>query len=407
MSQELYEECSSGAGASSSAPAIHPPRLPPHIELPQGLPYAVQPQATTAPVTQSGRPSRSMRLPKRFRDAAPDEMVDAAILSLPKRVFLIVRDTIRSSANRFGIWRLYPDRPSFDPDAFLSAEDVSNRHTSDVNLVSISPTPSRPPAPWPFSSMTVYNLINWAFTGSSRKSSGELNKLVKIIASDDFTPNDLKGVDIASEIRCFDEAEQKLQQQQYQDGFSTATVHIDVPSGQAGVPPKSVAVEGLHYRSIMSVIHAAFQDPISLRYHLFPFQEFHNIAPSTGGTEIPEHSSPASERSQVPDPTTTGGSPPAETSEHIYSELYNSDVWIYEHKAIQRAQLPPGEVCKLERVIIALMFWSDATHLANFGTAKIWPIYMMLGNLSKYVSSLPTSGACHHIAYIPFVRVCL
>jgi hypothetical protein len=47
------------------------------------------------------------------------------------------------------------------------------------------------------------------------------------------------------------------------------------------------------------------------------------------------------------------------------------------------------------------MFWSDATHLANFGTAKLWPIYMFLGNLSKYIRAEPTSNACHHVAYIP------
>jgi hypothetical protein len=50
---------------------------------------------------------------------------------------------------------------------------------------------------------------------------------------------------------------------------------------------------------------------------------------------------------------------------------------------------------------MALMFWSDATHLAAFGTAKMWPIYMLFGNLSKYVRCQPTSGATKHLAYIP------
>ena len=31
------------------------------------------------------------------------------------------------------------------------------------------------------------------------------------------------------------------------------------------------------------------------------------------------------------------------------------------------------------------MFWSDATHLATFGMVKLWPIYLLFGNLSKYV----------------------
>ena len=49
------------------------------------------------------------------------------------------------------------------------------------------------------------------------------------------------------------------------------------------------------------------------------------------------------------------------------------------------------------------MFWSDCTHLTNFGMAKMWPVYMMFGNLSKYIHVLSNLGACHHIAYIPFL----
>ena len=50
------------------------------------------------------------------------------------------------------------------------------------------------------------------------------------------------------------------------------------------------------------------------------------------------------------------------------------------------------------------MFSSDATMLTDFGTAKGWPIYFMLGNLSKYIRSQPDSGAMHHLAYIPSVK---
>ena len=48
-----------------------------------------------------------------------------------------------------------------------------------------------------------------------------------------------------------------------------------------------------------------------------------------------------------------------------------------------------------------MMFWSNSMHLANFRTAKLWPIYMMMGNLSKYICALPSSRACMHVAYIP------
>jgi Plavaka transposase len=82
--------------------------------------------------------------------------------------------------------------------------------------------------------------------------------------------------------------------------------------------------------------------------------------------------------------------------------MYDSDAFIEEHDRVQHATLPPDDPdCKREKVVTAMMFWSDLTHLANFRMAKLWPIYMMLGNLSKYVRALPSSGACMYVAYIP------
>jgi hypothetical protein len=49
------------------------------------------------------------------------------------------------------------------------------------------------------------------------------------------------------------------------------------------------------------------------------------------------------------------------------------------------------------------MFFSDATHLATFGTAKAWPLYMYFGNLTKYARSAPKSGACHLVGFLPSV----
>ncbi|KAJ3569580.1 hypothetical protein NP233_g4962 [Leucocoprinus birnbaumii] len=92
-----------------------------------------------------------------------------------------------------------------------------------------------------------------------------------------------------------------------------------------------------------------------------------------------------------------------DSSERVYGEIYSSDVFLEEHERIQGpGNLPNDDLgCRRERVVAALMFSSDATHLADFGNAKAWPIYMMLGNLSKYVRSTPSSGALHHLAYIP------
>ncbi|KAG2338730.1 hypothetical protein BDR05DRAFT_977988 [Suillus weaverae] len=64
-------------------------------------------------------------------------------------------------------------------------------------------------------------------------------------------------------------------------------------------------------------------------------------------------------------------------------ELYTSDAWLEAQDNIQKLPKEPG--CSLERIIAGLMFFSDATHLANFRTAKAWPLYLYFGNLTKYV----------------------
>ena len=47
------------------------------------------------------------------------------------------------------------------------------------------------------------------------------------------------------------------------------------------------------------------------------------------------------------------------------------------------------------------MYWSDSTHLANFGTAALWPLYIFFGNQSKWLRGKPRTASCHHAAYIP------
>ncbi|KAJ7736493.1 hypothetical protein B0H16DRAFT_1326523, partial [Mycena metata] len=155
--------------------------------------------------------------------------------------------------------------------------------------------------------------------------------------------------------------------------FKETSIEIDVPSGSQTVPSKKFAVPGLQYRSLVSVIKSAFEDPLSGHFHFAPFKLFHKFQNSVAAPI------------------------------RVFNELYNSDAYITEHDRIQRhGEIHPDDRgCKHEKVIAALMFWSDSTHLANFGTAKLWPIYMLFGNLSKYIRAKPSAGAEHHVAYIP------
>jgi hypothetical protein len=214
--------------------------------------------------------------------------------------------------------------------------------------------------------------MTWLNTGSKVKSEGEVQRLVdEVLQAEDFNISDIQGLSIRRENQLLDLSEKTLP---LLDGFQTASVSIEVPSGDKNVKSQKFKIPGLRYRTLTSVIQGAFQHPLSHRYHYSPFKLFHQ---SPGGSE----------------------------SERVYSEVYNSDAFIEEHDRIQRhGQLPPDDPhCKREKVIAALMFWSDATLLAQFGTMKLWPIYLMLGNLSKYACAKADSGACHHVAYIPSV----
>jgi hypothetical protein len=217
--------------------------------------------------------------------------------------------------------------------------------------------------------------MNWFNNGNTTKSEGQLNSLVHdVIQHPDFNVEELADFDAGRANKQVDiDAQASFP---LLADFKETSVNIEVPSGSSTVASRVFAVPGLYYRSLVSVIKSAFADPLSRHFHFAPFKLFHKIQSSAA---------------QI----------------RVFSELYNSDVFIAEHDRIQRhGKLPPDDLrCKREKIIAALMFWSDSTHLANFGTAKLWPIYMLFGNLSKYIRGKPNAGAEHHVAYIPSVSL--
>ena len=158
------------------------------------------------------------------------------------------------------------------------------------------------------------------------------------------------------------------------DDFQEGTLNIPVPSRDPGKDPELFPVPGFHFRSIISIIKSAFDSPLADHFHFSPYKLFRK-------------------------------SPVTNEEERIFSKLYDSDAFVTAHDDVQRhGLLPPDDSgCMHEKIVAALMFWSDSTHLTNFRTAKIWPIYLVFGNLSKYIWARPSSGAWHHLAYIPSV----
>jgi Plavaka transposase len=298
---------------------------------------------------------------------------------------------IKTTINSFGLYREYPNVPSHNPDNTLSLINLVDNSPPITEMELSVSTPLSLAVPtsessgsessnaasyFPFKNSTIFGMMNWMWTGSSMKSIGEMKKLVDFLKSDDFKKDDLATFDIHSETRKFDSSlERPLESHTgAQDGWRESEVIIQVPDGKPhskdSIP--IFKVPGLHHRSLVDVIKMAFSDPASTSFHYVPFKSFWK------------------------DPSTSKSLP-----QRVYDELYSSDAMIEAHTKLQ--QQPPELGCSLERVIASLMLWSDSTHLANFGTASLWPLYLFFGNQSKWVRGKPKTASCHHVAYIPKV----
>lgn len=288
----------------------------------------------------------------------------------PRRRLRIVRRWT-TSPNAFGLWREYYSEPSFIPDIHRS---LSTFQSGNLPLC-----PSLQEALGPFPNYSTFLQAKWLWQSDTTVlGAAANNRLVEIAYSDpDFRHRDVVGV-------CFTSLRQKVAEYQPSpfldsDEWKETAVRISVPlgpqqTGNAFPASADLSVSGLHHRSIVDVVKRVLTtDPNVVHYHLHPFRQY----------------------------LSTPGSSSEELPKRVVDDIYNSDAMLREYEALRRSPREPG--CPFERVILALQFWSDATQLANFGTAKLWPVYMYFGNQPKWARSRPDMHACHDIAHIPSV----
>ncbi|KAK7680031.1 hypothetical protein QCA50_016977 [Cerrena zonata] len=209
--------------------------------------------------------------------------------------------------------------------------------------------------------------MEWYWRSKS-KSLEDANYFVhNVLLHDDFLLQEMAGFDARRETAQIDvEANKRA------DRWQESDVNIYVPDGHPHVSPDDgpipiYSVKGLIHCSITEIIKDVWSQPSSTDFEYIPYRLFW---------------------SQEGSPT-----------EQVHGELYTSEAF---NRAYEDLLRQPGEPdCSLERVICGLMMYSDSTHLSNFGDAALWPIYMYFGNQSKYTRARPSSGSCHHLAYIP------
>ncbi|KAJ2914039.1 hypothetical protein MD484_g6383, partial [Candolleomyces efflorescens] len=286
----------------------------------------------------------------------------------PRRLILTLYDRLTTIANSFGLFRQYLHRPTFDPDRFVPQDDLAKSLAQHFD----ADHDSQDSGPAYLHDNPTFSLLSeWQITGSNEKSNKEMDRLVTdVFADPNFNLEDarrFKAQRVASEID-----KNEATTSSFFNKFSESSVPIEVPSGNPDIPSRTFQIPGLHFRPLTSLIKAAFAHPLAAQFHFSPFKLFHRA--------------------------------PDGKEQRVFCEIYDSDVFIQESNEVKKARNPPDDPdCRREKVVAAMMLWSDSTHLADFGTAKLWPIYMALGNLSKYVRALPDVGAFQHVAYIPSI----
>jgi hypothetical protein len=288
-----------------------------------------------------------------------------------------VRHIFQTTRNVFGLFRRYLSEklPSHDPEEHNAPLDLTDEPT-----VAASPHPADNRNAFdPFPNKSSFRLADWHWNHGIQKSRDSFKKLLSIVGDPEFCPEDVRQtnwtkIDSKLAANNFDEIEEEDAEWMDVDaGWNRTPITISVPFHHRtkNPGPQDYTIGELYHRSFVSVIREKLENPHDDRhFHYEPFELFWQ---------------------------------PTDTSaiERVHGELYASPAFLEAHRELHESPGEPG--CTLPRIVVAMMFWSDATHLTSFGTSKLWPSYLFFGNESKYRRCKPSCHLCNHVAYFQAV----
>lgn len=366
--------------------------------------YMVTEQVETlVPGETSARPLRRstrIRKPVSYRDTLPPPAT-----TIP-RTRTIKSDTNESDSpatrtsnnafetppNELGLYRIYQEKPSRDPELAVSLDSVSNSTNFPIashkqrDPISVYGSVSDEEAQQkcifaPFLNVTVWRLMKWWYSFVS-KSKQELQGLVSIFQADDFEQEHLNGFSATSEFKRLDNfLERDNSTATCSDstpplgsGWRTTEVNLALPCKSNKVSEDKApqfTVENIIYRPILDVIRYAYKEPGFEGFHLKGFTSMWK----------PDDDSEA---------------------QRVHQEVYSSNRFLAMEEEVRQLPVDPSRQ-KYERSVAALMVHSDSTHLTNFGTSHLWPFYNWFGDQTKYDRAMPSLFAAHHFCYAPSV----
>jgi hypothetical protein len=288
-------------------------------------------------------------------------------------IYLHVRKLLKSTQNKFGLFQQYHATrfPDHDPNENIMHDDLM-----DTFLDTLYPADAYHPYP----NQSSFLLGEWYWNSRLKKTQSGFQDLIKIVGHPNFQPEDISGTNwqvidaqLSGDRLCNPSNDEDWEDEEDNGNWVKTPIKIKVPfhkrslhSGQ-----KEFDAGTLHHRKLVLVIREKIMCPSSHPHlHFEPYGLFWQ---------------------------------PTEASKPVkaYGELYTSEAFIKAHHDLQESPGEPG--CDLQRVVVGLMFASDGTQLNVFSTAKLWLVYLAMGNESKDRRSKSSCQAFEHVAYLETV----
>jgi hypothetical protein len=341
------------------------------------------------PIADRRARRENRQLPRRYQDIqpnppaalppppAPPLPTGLLVSSLSAPQASPVRKIFKSTHNVFGLFRQYyaTHFPEHDPDEILTSEDLMD---TPHDTLPDPPTDSYHPYP----NRSSFLLGEWYWDDGANKTQSNFKHLLDIIGQSNFQPGELAEVNwkrIDAQLRgesrgtCDEGGDDGWEDESICGDWIKTPIKINVPFHKRLIYPGKQEFEAgvLYHRKLVSVIREKISRTSSYPHlHLEPYELYW-------------------QPNQASEPV------------RVHSELYSSKAFVDAHYALQDSPNEPG--CDLPKVIVALMFASDGTQLTTFSDAKLWPLYLGIGNESKYRRSKPSCKAFEHVAYFASV----